>query len=272
MSEPNHPTGTAGEGLRALLDAVAPYLNAVEKHPLYGELTSLDRLQRFMQYHVFAVWDFMCLLKALQQRLTCPTVPWLPVGDPLTRRLINEIVLAEESDELPDGRVLSHFELYLEAMTEAGADSSGVAAFEHRLKQGRPVRAALHEAKVPAAAREFVTQTLDVLEQGRPHVIAAVFTVGREQMIPRAFMKIVRTLAEAHPRRLPTFELYLKRHIELDQNEHGPLATQMLERLCGFDRSRWEEATLAAVSALQARMRLWDGVREEAARSGDGAR
>ncbi len=46
MSEPNHPTGTAGEGLHALLDAVAPYLNAVENHPLYGELTSLDRLQR----------------------------------------------------------------------------------------------------------------------------------------------------------------------------------------------------------------------------------
>ncbi len=263
MSEPNHPTGTAGEGLHALLDAVAPYLNAVEKHPLYGELTSLDRLQRFMQYHVFAVWDFMCLLKALQQRLTCSTVPWLPVGDPQMRRLINEIVLGEESDKLPDGRVMSHFEVYLEAMIESGADCSAATLFAERLMKGQPVRAALREARVPVAAREFVQETLDLVEQDRLHVIAATFTVGREQMIPRMFVKILHTLAEAHPRRLETFKLYLERHIELDRDEHGPLATQMLQHVCGCQRSRWQEATRAAISALEARMRLWDAVLEE---------
>ncbi len=129
MSERNHPTEVAGRELRALLEAVAPYLDAVERHPLYRELSSLERLRRFQQYHVFAVWDFMCLLKALQQQLTCPTVPWLPVGDPEVRRLINEIVLGEESDELPGGRVLSHFELYLEAMRESGADCSTAASW-----------------------------------------------------------------------------------------------------------------------------------------------
>ncbi len=237
----------------------------MEQHPLYVELTSLERIQAFMEHHIFAVWDFMCLLKALQQRLTCLTMPWLPVGDPQTRRLINEIVLGEESDELPDGRVLSHFELYLEAMTESGADCSAAAAFEHCLKQGRPVRVALREAGVPAAARKFVLQTLDVAEQGRPHLIAAVFAVGREQMSPRMFVKIVRTLADGHPGRLDTFKLYLERHIELDRNEYGPLAARMLQNLCGRDRSRWEEATRAAISALEARRRLWDAVLAEVA-------
>ncbi len=253
----------AQDGLRTLLDAVVLYRDAVEQHPLYAELTSLERIHVFMEYHVFAVWDFMCLLKALQRRLTSPTVPWLPVGDPQTRRLINEIVLSEESDELPDGRVLSHFELYLEGMTESGADSSAVVAFERALKQGRAVHVALGEVGVPAAAREFVVQTLDVVEQDRPHVIAAVFTVGREQMIPGMFLKIVRALADVHPGRLETFKLYLDRHIELDRNEHGPLAAQMLQNLCGRDHSRWEEATSAAISALEARGRLWDAVLEE---------
>ena len=245
------------------MDAVAPRLDALENHPLYGELTSLERIQLFQQHHVFAVWDFMCLLKTLQQRLTCPTLPWLPVGDPQTRRLINKIVLGEESDELPGGRVLSHFELYLEAMVECGADLSAVASFEQRLKQGWPVRAALDQPEVPAAAGEFVRQTLDVLEQDRLHVVAAAFTVGREQMIPLIFVKIVRALAKAQPRELRTFELYLERHIKLDESEHGPLAEQMLERLCGSCRSTWEEATQAAISALDARVRLWDAVLEE---------
>jgi hypothetical protein len=251
--------------LQTLLDAVVPYRDAVEQHPLYVELTSLERIHVFMEHHVFAVWDFMCLLKALQQQLTSATVPWLPVGDPQTRRLINEIVLGEESDELPDGRVLSHFELYREAMTESGADFSAAAAFEQTLKQGRPVGVALHEVGAPAAAREFVVQTLDIVERDAPHLIAAVFTVGREQMIPGMFVKIVRALADTHPGRLETFKLYLERHIELDLSEHGPLAAQMLQNLCGCHRSRWEEATSAAISALEGRRRLWDAVLEKVA-------
>ena len=246
--------------LQALLDAVVPFRDAVEQHPLYVELTSLERVQVFMEHHVFAVWDFMCLLKGLQQQLTAPTVPWLPVGDPRTRRLINEIVLGEESDELPDGRVLSHFELYREAMTESGADVSAAVAFERELRQGRPVRKALLEVGVPVAAQEFVRQTLDIVEQDRPHVIAAVFTIGREQMVPQMFLKIVSSLATTHPGKLETFRLYLERHIELDRDEHGPLAIEMLKNLCGADRSMWDEATHAAISALKARERLWDAV------------
>ena len=262
---------TAPDEFGDLLYAVAPYRDAVEKHPLYGELTSLDRIQPFLQHHVFAVWDFMCLLKALQQQLTCPTPPWLPVGEPKIRRLVNDIVLGEESDKLPDGRVLSHFELYLEAMAEAGADLSATLAFQHQLKLGRSVRAALREPRVPPAAREFVLQTLDVIEHDRPHVIAAVFTIGREQMIPPMFMKIIRTLADAHPLQLQTFRLYLERHVELDRSEHGPLATQMLAYLCGDDHAKWKEATRGAITALGARRRLWDAVLDEVVVLGSGS-
>jgi len=128
----------AQSSLRLLLDDAAPYREALEHHSLYQELTSLTRIRCFLEHHVFAVWDFMSLIKSLQRHLTRVEAPWLPVGDARIRRLINEVVLAEESDALPDGRVCSHFELYREAMQSAGADVSPVAVFTEGLERGTP--------------------------------------------------------------------------------------------------------------------------------------
>jgi hypothetical protein len=92
-----------------LTGAIAAERQALLEHRLYGRLQTLEHLAVFMEYHVFAVWDFMSLLKALQVRLTCASVPWLPQGNAQVRRLVNEIVLGEESDVLPEGGAASHF-------------------------------------------------------------------------------------------------------------------------------------------------------------------
>src|SRR5687767_5202083 len=76
---------------------------AVENHRVYSLLTSPAAVRVFMEHHVFAVWDFMSLLEALQVRLTCVGVPWRPVGSAATRRFLNELVLEEERDRLADG-------------------------------------------------------------------------------------------------------------------------------------------------------------------------
>ena len=42
---------------------LAPLKAALVGHPIYRQLEGLGALHLFMEHHVFAVWDFMSLLK-----------------------------------------------------------------------------------------------------------------------------------------------------------------------------------------------------------------
>ena len=230
------------------------------EHPLYARLQTLENLRVFMEHHVFAVWDFMSLVKTLQQRLTCMNVPWVPQGEPAVRALINQIVLGEESDRSPDGRSSSHFELYLEAMHEAGAATAAMDEFIRLLCDGVEVEAALAAVRAPECVRDFVEGSFQVIREGKIHAVAAAFTYGREDLIPSMFGELVASLNTQFPGRVETLRYYLNRHIQLDGDEHGKLGRQMVASLCGTDPLRWEEAREAAVRALEQRLTLWDGI------------
>ncbi len=220
----------------------------------------MEDLRIFMETHVFAVWDFMSLLKSLQQSLTSVTVPWVPSRYATSRRLINEIVLGEESDAYEDG-FISHFELYLAAMEECGANTEPILRLLEALQNGQTLNAALANQVIPAAAREFVLATFATIRPEQPHITAAAFTIGREDLIPAMFHEIVRELHRSFAG-LATFEYYLQRHIEVDSDSHGPMALQMLEELCRGDEIRQQEADDAAEQALRARLKMWDGILE----------
>ena len=96
---------------------------ALLDHPIYTQVVSVADLRLFMEDHVFAVWDFMSLLKRLQQDLTCVKVPWFPADDDRAARLINDIVIGEETDIGPDGAYVSHLGLFLRAMGDIGAST-----------------------------------------------------------------------------------------------------------------------------------------------------
>lgn len=213
-----------------------------------------------MESHVFAVWDFMSLLKSLQASLTCVTTPWLPSLYPEAGRLINEIVLGEESD-LYEGRALSHFELYLEAMRQAGANTRPIEKFLHNLREGLSLSESLARSGAPIEAQVFVRSTFAFISASKPHITAAAFTFGREDLIPAMFRQIVRDLRQSVPG-LSVFEYYLERHIEVDGDDHGPKARRMLQELCGDNPRRESEAENAASEALEARAQLWDAILE----------
>ncbi|MDQ3261733.1 MAG: DUF4202 family protein [Pseudomonadota bacterium] len=253
-------TAIYGQPLASLLEQTRPLRDSVATHRLYSLITDVQRLRTFMEHHVFAVWDFMSLVKALQKSLTCVSVPWLPRGDPLSRRLINEIVLDEESDERKDGGYLSHFEIYLQAMDQCGADTTCVNDFVERIRSGEGVRDALHRAEIPEPAREFVERTWDIIESQSPHRIAAAFTLGREEVIPEMFQNFLKTIEKRVPVELGHFAYYLGRHIHADADRHAPMALKMLVALCGEDPDKWREAAETTQVALQARQEFLDAI------------
>ena len=241
---------------------LAPLKSDLLKHPLYGEVDNLESLQRFMEFHVYAVWDFMSLLKALQQRLACVSVPWLPSAAPEGCRLVNEIVLAEESDADGQGGFASHFELYHRSMVQCGAGTAVVEQFLNELRRGKPLASALTSASVPPAAARFVTHTFAIIESGDICQIAAAFTFGREDLLPDIFERIVKQLNRQAGGCLQSFQYYLERHIGLDSDEHSPMALRLLASLCGTDMRRWQLAEQTAVACLEARYELWQGIYE----------
>jgi hypothetical protein len=246
--------------LEQLRTQIQPLREALLAHPVYGELKNAAALRTFMQYHVFAVWDFMSLLKSLQQRLTCVSVPWIPVQKSSGGRLINEIVLGEETDSDGAGGYCSHFELYLRSMSGFGASTAQIDQFVTLLRGGSSVSNAMHVAHVAASIQQFVNHTFQTIDRGNICEIASAFTFGREDLLPGVFQCIVDELNQHTDGSLAGFQFYLQRHIELDGDEHGPLAAELMTNLCGDDPANWQAATSAAVAALTERLHLWDGI------------
>src|SRR4051812_25593280 len=177
-------TDRYGPSRRGGVVSLAEARERLVKHALYSELSTPERAQIFMKHHVFAVWDFFSLLKRLQREVSCVDVPWSPRGLGDHARFITEIVLAEECDEDMGGGHISHFELYLAAMDEVGADRGPIDGFLERMAAGQDALDALESDDIPPSVRRFVTHTLRVACEGQPHEVAASFCHGRENLLP----------------------------------------------------------------------------------------
>ena len=229
-------------------------------HNLYSKLDSKQKLVEFMENHVFAVWDFMSLIKALQKNLTCVDIPWVPNENRLAGRLVNEIVLAEESDVDLKGDPKSHFELYLESMIQIGASTKIIEDFISEIKNSKSYTKSVEKININPIVKEFMDFTFNIIDTNKNHVIASVFTFGREDLIPDMFIEIVKKLSSEKSIKADLLIYYLERHIELDADEHGPMALKMIQNLCGNDPVKWEEATIASEKALKMRIKLWDSI------------
>ena len=244
-------------------ESINPLTDKIVHHKLYSAIEDIQDMRIFMQYHVYAVWDFMSLLKSLQKNLTCVNVPWFPVGDADTRYLINEIVTGEESDVDLNGIRKSHFEMYLDAMDQCGADTSGIKVFIASLQTGNNLKDAFRIAKTPAAAQDFVNFTFEIINSNKTHLQSAIFTYGREDLIPGMFVSILNDIDRNFPDSISIFKYYIERHIEVDGDHHSNLAIQMTDNLCGEDENKWDEALVSIKEALGKRINLWDGVFNE---------
>jgi hypothetical protein len=243
------------------LTAIHPLVDELNQHPIYAELKDINDLRVFMAHHAFSVWDFMSLIKYLQGKLAPVQVPWVPHGNPAVRYFINQLVLEEESDTIEGSSgpsYSSHFEFYCQAMHEIGADGDNPRRFI-ALLQEKGLDAALYSELVPLPSRYFTETTFCFIREDKPHAVAAALAVGRERVIPEMFRSLLTRMA-INEQDAPAFHYYLKRHIHLDEDFHGPLSMSMLDQLCDDDPDRIDEAVIAAEEAVCARIRFWDGV------------
>ena len=238
-----------------------PLRDQLKSHPLYSTLSNMDDVAVFMENHVFAVWDFMSLLKSLQNHLTNVKVPWTPKGGGGTARFINEIVMAEESDVNELGVPMSHYEMYLDAMDQVQANTSAISLFVNAIENGDSIETAAKKIDLQASILEFIQFTMEVVNSNKPHCIASAFTFGREDVIPDMFLEIVnQSQTQDNDQSYGKLLYYLNRHIELDGDEHGPISLKMVAELCGEDDSKWEEVLETSKDALKFRLKLWDHI------------
>ena len=248
-----------------ILDVTQDERDALFSHKIYNSINNVDDLHIFMENHIFAVWDFMSILKTLQKKLTCTDVPWTPKGGGTPARLLNEIVTEEESDIDIYGDYRSHFEMYYQAMNEAGANTKKIESFLNNLHFG--VNKSLDKSSSPMPAINFVKTTFSMLENAPIHIVASMFTFGREEVIPNMFRSIINKIDNDLKGRLKSFIYYLDRHIGVDEDEHGPAALKMVKVLCQNDETKWNEAAKAAKMTMRARVVFWNEILAELKRA-----
>ena len=233
-------------------------------HRLYSNIERIEDLQIFTENHIYAVWDFMSLLKALQIKLTCTKTPWVPNNNSQTAYLINEIVLAEETDVNQLGERKSHYELYIDAMIDIGAKIEFPTKNINEIATSKNVFASIDNLELHKNIKEFLRFTFSVIEEGKPHKIAAIFTFGRENLIPNMFNEILREFEKnIKDKDISKLIYYFERHIELDEDEHGPMALEMVSMLAENDQKKWDEIEKISIEALEKRILLWDAINDQ---------
>ena len=255
------------DNLEIVNEQLAPLIQKIKNHSLYTAINSIENLRIFMEHHIFAVWDFICLLKELYNRLVTTRAPWFPPKDPYSAHLISRILVEEENDHTPDGQAYcSHFELYFQAMQALQANTQPIGFFLNRLKQGDILIAAMESAELSVAIQQFVLTTFSFFDKDT-RILAAAFVYGREAITTAMFTPLVQQLQHAiHESQQASIQpllYYLNRHIELDHHEHFPQALKILHHLAGEDEKKWREIALHARLALQSRLDFLTNIQEK---------
>ncbi len=235
-------------------------LALLNNHELYSSINTSHELKEFMRWHVFAVWDFMSLLKSLQIQLTGMQLPWQPPKDNSSARLINDIVLNEETDFNELGSTSSHFELYLDSMLEIGAEKSNFTTFQTSLSAGNTVAHSCSFSKTPKFVQDFVGYTIETAKSGSLTKIASAFVFGRESVIPNMFQNLLDNWGVKYTD-APRMHYYLERHIEIDTHDHGPAAITLLDNIINRHPDNGHEALESAREAIAKRIAFWDGIK-----------
>ena len=243
----------------SLLESKIKDLNS---HKLFRTSNNFSKkeLKIFMEYHVYAVWDFMSIVKSLQNHICPSNFPWKPheYTNNGIAHLINEIVSSEESDLDEDGNYFSHFDLYIMAMNDVGADTKSILKLIKSYDYNN-ANNFIDNPDAPKESLEFIENTFSCIESKKLANITAIFSYGRETTIPDMFSKILNKIDDSNSL-YSNLRLYINRHIEVDSSRHGPLSKKLFEYTYKNNQETYDEAINYAIKSIDKRIQLWDGV------------
>lgn len=236
-------------------------------HTMYDNIKTIDDVKKFMLVHIYAVWDFMSLLVRLQKEITSVNIPWENKPN-ISRfvRMINEIKTCEESDEsLIQGEYISHYDMYCKAMSELGIDIPPVPKINVINFYSKFIDSEQLSRDNPNIAKpilDFIRFNLNLAYNGSIVEVISAFTYGREDLIPEMFNKLLPSLesVDDYEDKLKWLKYYVKRHIEVDGDTHGPMMVEMLNYYCEDDIYKKIQSLQTAVLSLELRIKLWDYV------------
>ena len=245
-----------------IVQDLEPLKDKLRNHTLYNNIKDVEDLKIFSSAHVYAVWDFMSLLKFLQIKLTSTSLPWFPSKNTTTAKLINEIVAGEETDEDQNANPMSHFEMYIDSIQEFGLNTDEILNNINSLNKLESIEEDIDKLNIKEYIKNFLKFTFSVIKRGNVHEVASVFTFGREDLIPDMFIPLIEGI-NADNNHLNKLIYYFKRHIEVDGDMHGPMSMEMLSYLCNNDAKKISESSRISKDALHARISLWNGIEKE---------
>jgi len=233
----------------------------ITTHPLFESKLAPKQIRKFMESHIFAVWGFMSILKSLQKKITPNSLPWVPNENTKNGLInfVNEIILCEESDYIDGIGYISHFEIYLLAMKSMGAKSDQLDLLISKITDKGYDEKFIDDINASAEVKSFLKNDLRVSMKGSLPEIVGAFTLGREKVIPNMFRYILPAINESSTSKY--LITYLKRHIDIDGDRHGPLSMKLLNVSC--NKEQLNLAYTAAIKSLELRLLVWDRIYED---------
>lgn len=233
------------------------YFQLLEKHDIYESVVGLKSLQYFMERHIICVWSYTALLQSLHKDLVAMVFPLNSESHKEAIRLISEIIINEEVDDLGDGRYLSHLELYLEAMQDLDCDLSKILDFFDQLETNRSIDEAIKKSLFSEEIKEYARATARFLRKPL-HIRAAALYYEGEPFFPDQFLYRLYLLSDHI--KCDKALWYFEKHIEGIKCQDFSAAGRLVEVLCKVDHKFDYEAESTASAVMRNRINLWNKI------------
>lgn len=218
------------------------------RHRVYDELTTLNKIECFILYHIFGVWDIHKILKSLQNKLSVDVLNKSQQYPEALKQLLDKVVFAFPSELYPYGQPSDGFDSYLRAVAEINLDPDSY--LWHFLEAPNNLDL------LKPGIKELVEFNSNIARTGTISEQLAVWLFGREKLDDQVFTSIVKVVQQEN-HKCPTLTSYRDK---LRQNQCDRLSSNAFQLIdcCCQKQAEKVRALQVGLEALRLREQLWN--------------